>query len=450
MSATSALLQSWNRLVGEDPNRAALIDAQHERRWTRIELDRHARALAQTLPPDLARRRVVFTLPNGADWLALFIALQRAGAVAVPLDPTETPEAQERLAAELHAAAVWREPHWLRFPRPHRAGGDASPCLLKLTSGSSGRPRPLPFTAAEMWADGDAVCRTMGITPDDLNLAIIPFGHSYGLGNLVVPLLAQGTPILLARAPLPRVVAEDVARWRPTVFPAVPALLRLLTQAELPVESLAPLRTIISAGARLDPEVAAGFRTRFGRAVHGFYGSSETGGICYDRTGDATAAGRSVGPPLEGVTLRFTTGGRFWVESAAVYSIGNRHRSATGPARHRPADTATLNAAGELVLRGRAGRMVKIDGRRLDLTELEHALRRIDGIVDAHALPHAERPDAVVAALQTTLPPAEVRARLGRHLAAWKIPRRLLCLPEFPLTARGKPDLAELRRRLTG
>ena len=81
---------------------------------------------------------------------------------------------------------------------------------------------------------------------------------------------------------------------------------------------------VISAGATLPPTVAAQFRRTYGQPIHTFYGSSECGGICYDRVGDAAERG-SVGTPVEGVELSFmphegaTDGvGLVTVRSAAV------------------------------------------------------------------------------------------------------------------------------------
>ena len=65
---------------------------------------------------------------------------------------------------------------------------------------------------------------------------------------------------------------------------------------------------MISAGAPLSAEVAQQFYRRYGIKIHNFYGSSETGGICYDRTGNATLSGRSVGKPLSGVMVRDSPG----------------------------------------------------------------------------------------------------------------------------------------------
>jgi acyl-coenzyme A synthetase/AMP-(fatty) acid ligase len=145
-----------------------------------------------------------------------------------------------------------------------------------------------------------------------------------------------------------------------------------------------------------------------------------------------------VGTPLAGVRLRFGRGRRFVVASAAVCGRG----------KFSPADHAELNAHGELVLLGRAGRMVKIAGRRLDLTELETALQRVPGVRDALAAPHPTRPDELAAALATDLSANAVRGALRARLAPWKIPRRIIVLPSFPLTARGKTDSRALRALL--
>jgi acyl-coenzyme A synthetase/AMP-(fatty) acid ligase len=277
----------------------------------------------------------------------------------------------------------------------------------------------------------------MDVGPDDANLAIIPLGHSYALGNIVVPLLQQGTRCVIAGSPLPQALAADCERWRPTVFPAVPALLRALARSEIPRERLGSLRLVISAGAALPADVAQQFRAGFGLTVHGFYGASETGGICYDRSGEATVAGRSVGTPLDGVSLEFARGDRFRVRSAAV----------NGKGVHRMPDLGRLTPAGELELLGRAGRTLKIAGRRLDLNEVENAARSLAGVRDAYAAA-GQRADTVAIAVCSPRPAAELKPELRLKLAPWKVPDHWVVLSEFPLTARGKTDTRRLRAML--
>jgi acyl-coenzyme A synthetase/AMP-(fatty) acid ligase len=272
----------------------------------------------------------------------------------------------------------------------------------------------------------------MDIRPTDLNLAVIPLGHSYGLGNLVVPLLAQGTALVCADLPVPHALAALAARHRPTVFPAVPALLRALAEADLPANAFPSLRVVISAGSPLPPATAAAFLQKYGLPVHGFYGSSETGGIAYDRVGDGALR------PLNGVSITQLRGQRVRVRGPAVFRA----------AGHSPADRVRIEADGRLVLLGRAGRVVKIAGRRLDLAELENTLRTLPDIADAFVAPHPDDPEHLGAVLATPLAPIPLRALLRAHLAPWKIPRRLVPVAAFPLTARGKPDSAALRALL--
>lgn len=431
---SSPLLSAWSATLAAAPAAPLLFDAATGRAWTRAELDAAARTWAETHGGDLGGQAVVFALPNGIEWLSVMLGVLLSGGIVVSLDPGEPAAAQRGIAAAVGATRWWHEQ---RLPAlaPRRPAPRDGRCLVKLTSGSTGTPKALPFTAAQLLADGRQICASMAIRADDVNLGCIPFGHSYGLGNLIVPLLAQGTAIVSGAPVLPQALAEAIARWRPTVFPAVPALLRALAASDIAPAQVQSLRTVISAGAALSPEIARAFEAKFSRPVHSFYGSSETGGIAYDRTGEAARTGRSVGPPIAGVHLTFTRGQRFFVASAAVHGRG----------RFRPADRAELNDRGELVLLGRAGRMLKLAGRRVDPAEIEHALRGLPGVRDAWVTLHPERPDSLAAAVAGETTTDALRSALAARVAAWKLPRRLLVLREFPLTARGKTDTRRLR-----
>jgi long-chain acyl-CoA synthetase len=437
MSAT--LLSAWESTCEAAPDAVALIDASGGRAWTRAALDVEAEAW-KTAHEELARGRIVaFADANGAGWMRIFLGLLKCGAVALPLDPGEPYEAQRAAAKNAGAAFLWHE----EGLQPLGAGSrKARPelRLIKLTSGSTGTPRALHFTDAQMLADGRQICAGMEIRPGDLNLGLIPWGHSYGLGNLVMPLLLQGTRILSGVAPLPHAIGAAIEQGRPTVFPAVPALLRALGESSVAPEALASLRTVISAGAPLASEVARRFTARFGTKIHSFYGSSETGGITYDSSGECANEGRSVGRPLLGVRLHFGKGRRFSVESAAV----------TGRGSFRPADRGELNERGELVLLGRAGRMLKIAGRRLDPAEVERVLRGLPGVTDAFVDAHPQRSDALAAAVASHEAASVLREQLRPRLASWKVPKQLVVLPEFPRTARGKADVRMLKVLLRG
>lgn len=443
------LLGNWHALVEAAPDAIALRDAEQNRSWTRRDVDNDARHWSEVHGNGLARRTVAFSERNGLGWLTVFIGLLKSDAVAAPFDPGEPPSAQRTTAATIGATHLWQPECALQSlakdsKRPVRHRDRRR--LIKLTSGSTGRPRPLAFTDAEMLADGRSVCTAMGIAPDDLNVGLIPWGHSYGLGNLIVPLLTQGTAILTGVSPLPHALAEACARWQPTVFPAVPAILEGLVESGATPDQLRSLRTVITAGAPITPDVAQAWHRQFGHKIHNFYGSSETGGIAYDASGERAMRGAGIGHAMPGVELTFTSPRRFVVRSPAVYSIGNRH-----PHRHRMPDLAGLASDGALILEGRTGRFVKIAGRRLNLGEVERTITHLPEVEvkEARVLPHPSRKDALAAVVSSPHSSAEIKAALRTHLASWKVPKQWVVVSRFPLTARGKIDLRALQALIT-
>jgi acyl-coenzyme A synthetase/AMP-(fatty) acid ligase len=203
--------------------------------------------------------------------MAMFLALQERGAVALPLDIALPPAQRAAVAARLGAHWLWDAvagQNWqpLDTEAPP-ALAEADYCLVKTTSGSTGQPKPLLFTSANMLADGRQIAATMGIEPEDRNLGAIPFGHSYGLGNLVLPLIAQGTALVCSTEILPDALAAQIERHQATVLPSVPAVLRALAESSVDGARLRSLRRVISAGAPLRPETAAAFLARFGVPV---------------------------------------------------------------------------------------------------------------------------------------------------------------------------------------
>lgn len=437
-----ALLQAWDQTVRRFGAKRAVVQAADAALATFRELDARATAWRESHAPDqksLQGRAVIFAVPNGLGWLEIFLGLLKAGAVVVPLDAAEPPLAQRQLAASLRAAFWWDGKKLDALPRPKRFR-DPAICLIKLTSGTTGKPRALVFTAEQLLADGRQVTTTMGIRPRDLNYALIPLGHSYGLGNLTLPLLAHGVPLVCGAAPLPHAVAADFARWKPTVFPGVPAMWRALAASDVALRSL---RLAISAGAPLAPDVARDFAARFDRRLHSFYGSSETGGIAYDRSGVATFAGE-VGRAMHGVALTKLPGARLRVKSAAVFTHRNRHRAGQAGTWIMP-DRVAFSARGGLTLLGRRGTTVKIAGRRINLAEVSDRLRRLAHVRDVWVGVSAGPDPVLGAVVATNRTASELRAALLTDTAAWKVPKKLLVVPALPCTARGKADTRALQ-----
>jgi long-chain acyl-CoA synthetase len=426
----------WTAFERRHGDKLVLIDARNGVSWTISGLTTAALRFGDALARFEHGARIAFRLPNGSEWMALFLALQRAGLAAVPLDGAMPKEGCLDLARRLGAAAVYLdgEFHPLESLEPRRR---SKTCCVKITSGTGALPKAIECRAGHLIADGENVAKTMGIRSRDVNLAAIPLGHSYGLGNLVMPLILQGTAMVCATDFVPRQLIDWIGRYSVTVFPAVPALLRVLAAMPLERAKTSSLRTVISAGAMLAPGVAQAFLDRFGVKIHNFYGSSETGGICYDRTGSASLSGRAVGTLFHGVGITVKAR-RITVESAAV---------ATRTRRWRLNDFGEWNSRGELVLLGRAGQGANIGGKKVQPIELERILRALPGVDDAVVwLEHDQGRDWLAAGVETARPRADIEKALATQVPAWKMPKSWCVARELPRTARGKLDLAELKR----
>ena len=88
----------------------------------------------------------------------------------------------------------------------------------------------------------------MGIRPDDTQIAAIPLSHSYGLGILMMPLLMQGTALVLRDSFVPHQLPADARRFGARVFPGVPFMFEYFL-ANPPAGGWPPgLQRLISAG----------------------------------------------------------------------------------------------------------------------------------------------------------------------------------------------------------
>ncbi len=329
---------------------------------------------------------------------------------------------------------------------------------LKVTSGSTGLPKATFTTEPQLVADTTHIAAAMDIGPDDTQIAAIPLSHAYGLGNLLMTLLIQGTPIVLRDAFVPQQVQSDAATYGARAFPGVPFMFAHFAANADTVSWPRGLRKLISAGAPLDAGTVRAFGRAFGVKIHSFYGASESGGISYDDSPDLDIAG-TVGRALDGVTvtLRREDGlpsglGRVHVSSAAVSSgyvavEGNVEGFVDGG--FLTGDYGRFEASGHLVLTGRASSFINVAGRKVQPEEVEEVLRSMPGITDARVLgiEDAARGQQIVACIvidDARLTAPAIRKHCAARLSAYKVPRAIVWLDRIPLTERGKTDRAKL------
>ncbi len=429
------MFEGFLKLAQAAPRATALIDGTTGAITTREELLARSEKLAVDLESSDLREGDLYALqlPNSVEFVATFLAALKMRLVVIPIDrdapATEVAAIREHFGAGTCANAL---------PRDAR--------VIKLTSGSTGRPKGIVTTEANLIADCRNICASMAITPEDLNLGAIPFSHSYGFSNLVMPLLVQGTPIVATNDYLPQALLDLANRHRCTVAPLIPMVFAHL--ASTAHEDFDTVRTFISAGAPLPATTSRQFRERFGIEIHSFYGCSECGGITYDRRGGAVERG-TVGAPLDGVTLT-TDAGRLSVSSESV-AAGYLHDATTFQAIERATfitDDLVELTGGELTLTGRASDMINTAGKKVNPREVEAVILEIEGVREAkvYGEPAGARGEVVAAAVVATpdVTREQVREFCRARLSLHKVPRIVKMLDAMPVDERGKIRRAAL------
>ncbi len=460
------ILAAFSKVANDRPQTPLVVAG--DRSLTASELDGLARSATQRgLDAGLQPGDVIaLSASSPIGFLATFLALRRIGCVALLLDSSTRPPEGESITAEMRARGRLTTPsgwpertedltfEYAEVQHSEPAKVDSEIAVIKLTSGSTGRPRGILTPAEALVADEAALARTMELRDDERILAAVPLSHSYGLSSIAMPALVRGSTIVVpdTRTPMGPMMAavEQSVTFLPTEPASLSALVRLSSPPPLPPS----LRRIISAGAALPPSTAARFRERFGQPVHVFYGSSECGGICYDRDGTAAEAGQ-VGSPVDGVRIVLENGaddnsGSVRVESSAVarsYYPDTSSRLADG--RFRSHDLARWEGD-NLALVGRSDDLVNVRGRKVNPREVEAVLDQLEGVHDAAVLGATGTGGGeilrAVVACDPELDEATLRRWCRDHLADHKVPRSLVLVDRLPRTARGKLDRVALRR----
>ncbi|MEO1086246.1 MAG: class I adenylate-forming enzyme family protein [Acidobacteriota bacterium] len=312
--------------------------------------------------------------------------------------------------------------------------------LVKLTSGSTGAPLAACFDAASLIAGMAQIGEGMEITGADRVLMALPLSHSYGFDNGLLSLVQLGTPLFLEPSIFPADVLRGLEVTEATVVPLVPPLVRSLSAAPWP--RVPSLRRVLCAGGVLPATSAREFVRASGRPVHNFYGSTETGGISFERRPLDPEAIGSVGQPLPGVELTFDEHGRVSVRSAANL-IGRWGFPPPADGTVRTGDLGRLGGDGRLRLTGRVAHLLNIGGRKIAAVQVEEALRAIDGVRDAAVVgvPDEVRGERPVAFLVADRWPIDLRSVPSRLR-----PREVRRVDALPHSARGKLDRHALRR----
>lgn len=446
------LLEAFDQHVVDRGDREALWSRGESLRWSFRRLAECSTDWERLLRPH-AGRPVALATGNGSAFLGALLALWRLGCPVVVMDDgvAEAFERCRRLGIGLlihRGTSGQRLADGICLDQPlddDAAEPIPGTVLVKLTSGSTGQPVGWCFDDNSLWAGIGQIAEGMGLTTADRVLMALPLSHSYGFDSGILSLLVRGTPLVLEPSVFPGAMGRALVEGRVSVLPLVPPLVRSLGGVRWP-QPTEDLRLVVCAGGRLDPGVAAAFHGASGLGVHNFYGSTETGGITFERQPFDDGAPGTVGRPLPGVEVSLDLEGRVCVDSAAN-RLGRWGDRPLDDRRVRTGDTAQWGNDGRLRLTGRTADLLQLGGRKVPAVHLETALATVDGVRRAAVVgvPDPVRGERAVAFLVTDHWPVDLSS-----VPADLTPREVRRLDALPHTGRGKLDRASLRRLATG
>jgi acyl-CoA synthetase (AMP-forming)/AMP-acid ligase II len=431
---------------------------------------------------------VAMVLPNGLEFLVLFLALTRARLVAAPINPadksgelqvviaagrTRAVIADAGNAAAAQVAAALSLPVWQ--PQLQSSGvvtlqgpGSSSRCdaetprpddiaLLMYTSGTTGQPKGVPLTHRNVACSAANIASHYALTPDDRSLVVLPLFHGHGLIGAALSTLASGGAVIVP----PRFSASGFwplfREHRATWYTAVPTIHQiLLTRAANDAAPDHGPRFIRSCSAALAPALLANLQKRFGAPVLEAYGMTEAAHqVASNPPPPRARKSGSVGVATSveigviddsGKLLAANAPGEVVVRGPTVMK-GYRDNPQANAAAFidgwfRTGDIGALDSDGYLRLTGRIKEMINRGGEKISPVEVEAVLMEHPAVAEAatFGVPDAKYGEEVWAAvvLKSAADADGLKAFCRARLADFKVPKMIWITSALPKNAMGK------------
>jgi long-chain acyl-CoA synthetase len=437
--------------------------------------------------------RVAVAARAGLDGVVAYLGIQAAGCAAAMLNPrSPRPELEAQLAqSDVDLVVLGADdvdlPAEVRAARP--AGSSSkpelpvlddpavgevavaagSPAAILFTSGVAGMPRPAVLTHANLAAVQQGLIDQpgSGLGPTTIALGVLPLSHVFGLNSVLGTVLRAGGTVVLSDRFDPSETLELVLRHRVTSISAVPQMWAAwAAMPDAAPDTMATVTRATSSAEHLPSETVEAVRERFGVAIGGGYGLTETAGtIVLDDPREPSPP--AVGQPLAAVQLRLVDRdglevepgdrGEIWVRGPSVF-LGYLGDGPSSPSVLHPGgwygtgDVGILDDRGRLTIVDRMKDVVIVGGFNVSPTEVEDVIKAHPAIAAALVVGEpdgrgGERVVAyVIAATGVATPePAALQEHCRRRLARYKVPARIEIRRDLPATVAGKPIRRLLR-----
>jgi len=468
-----------------------------------------ARTLAALNAHGVGRNdRVAIVLDNGPEMAAAFLCVA-AGATAAPLNPVYRAEEFEFYLTDLNAkilvierdksspaADVARKldipivrlataadkgagsfvlefPDGLALPAADRMGPAAPDdiALVLHTSGTTSRPKIVPLSQRNVCASARNIRQTLALTSADRGLNIMPLFHIHGLIAGTLAPLSAGSEVCCTSGFNALRFFSWMAEARPTWYTAVPTMHQtILSRAAKNAEIIKanPLRFIRSSSSSLAPQIIQELEQVFGAPVIESYGMTEAAHQMASnplppgkrKPGSVgLAAGPEVGViDAAGNLLSAGATGEIAIRGLNVMSGYENNPKANGEAFSngwfRTGDQGVMDAEGYITITGRLKEIINRGGEKISPREVDEVLMDHPAVQQCvtFALPHDKLGEEVAAAVVlregAQAGEKDLREFAAKRLADFKVPRKILILPEIPKGATGKTQRIGLAQKL--
>jgi long-chain acyl-CoA synthetase len=358
---------------------------------------------------------------------------------------------------------------------PETGVGPDSLSLLMYTAGTTGSPKGVMLTHANLLANLESCRRVMDVGPRDRFLCLLPMFHAFSWTvNVLLP-LRLGASVVVMEAPTPfEPVLKAIWDHKVTVFCGVPPLFAALTQKIRGIRAwvlrfLNPVRVAVSGAAALPPKVLRDFERKFHIPLLEGYGLTEASPVVAVQPLHRSRKAGTVGPPLPGVEVKIIdeeerplpkdTVGEICVRGANVMAgyfkrTEETRETFTRDGWLKTGDLGRLDAGGRLSVVDRKKDLIIVKGLNVYPLEIETVLLSQPDVAEAAVIGVPDDTgDEVINAFVVpkpgkTVSPEALLLACRQALAPFKVPREIHGWDVLPKNTLGKVLKKDLRETL--